>query len=318
MRKILCVSSHGSSRKGSLVSRNLKNLPLSPYHVAKCTVRICRMGNRTDRRIFRRRRRRVGLVLFASLGILLLGGLLFSSLVSTGRTAVSVERVEVPLAASAPQAVQEVEQEQVAAEQATAEQAAAEQEAAESEAASEEQAAEERAEQPKPAATAEPAAPPDPVAPPPPADKTTYLTVPKIGLYDNAVYNSSDPATLDVGAAKLKESGFPWQESANPYISAHRLGWPGTASHYQFYNLPLMTYGDPIYLTDANGTTYTYEVTEIIEVAPNEVWVSEPEAGRDMISLQTCTEAIGDYWTMGPTWSARYVVRGDRIDVSYA
>lgn len=236
---------------------------------------------------------------------MLFGGLLFSSLSATESS--QVERVDAPLAASAPEVVQEVAPEEQA-----------ERVAAEQEAASEERAAEDRAEQPKPAATAEPEAPPEPSAPPPPQDKTMYLTVPKMNLYDNAVYNSSEPTALDVGAAKLEESGFPWQESANPYISAHRLGWPGTASYYQFYNLPLMAYGDVIYLTDANGTTYTYEVTEIIEVMPNEVWVSEPEAGRDMISLQTCTEYFGDYWTMGPNWATRYVVRGDRIDVSYA
>lgn len=234
---------------------------------------------------------------------------MFSNLVSTlGATnELTVDRMALPIAASAPEVVKEV-----------SEQRQAEQAAAESESASEEKAAEERAEQPKPAASAEPDAPPDPAAPPPPEDKTTYLTVPKMGLYDNTVYNSSDPATMDIGATKLEETGFPWQESANTYISAHRLGWPGTASHYQFYNLPLMAYGDVIYLTDANGTTYTYEVTEIFEVVPSEVWVSEPVAGRDMISLQTCTEYYGDYWTMGPNWTTRYVVRGDRIAVDYA
>lgn len=234
----------------------------------------------------------------------MLGALLFSSITSTQETAGNsiVERIKLPLFAAAPEAVEEVAEEQPA--QPTEEEAAV----AEEEEAAEEEAAESESAQ----------AEAKPVAPPPPQDKTMYLTVPKMGLYDNAVYNSSDPVTLDYGAAKLEESGFPWQESANPYISAHRLGWPGTASYYQFYNLPLMTYGDVIYLTDANGTTYTYEVTEILEVDPTEVWVSNPVAGRDMISLQTCTEAYGDYWTMGPNWSTRYVVRGDRIDVNYA
>lgn len=262
--------------------------------------------------------------MFASLGIMLLGGLMLSSLFSFEGVAGSspqVERAKVPIFTSAPEAVEVTEQQpEQATAQATAQtqQATAERESAENEAASEERAAAERAEQPKPAATAEPEAPPEPAAPPPPEDKTMYLTVPKMGLQSNAVYNSSDPATLDVGAAKLEESGFPWQGSANTYISAHRLGWPGTASYYQFYNLPLMAAGDVMYLTDANGTTYTYEVTEIFEVDPSENWVSEPIAGRDMISLQTCTEYYGDYWTMGPNWSTRYVVRGDKIGVSYA
>ncbi len=33
-----------------------------------------------------------------------------------------------------------------------------------------------------------------------------------------------------------------------------------------------------------------------------------------MISLQTCIEDYGDYWTMGPNWYVRYVVRADRVD----
>lgn len=263
-----------------------------------------------------------------SLGILLLGGILLSSLFATGEASNSsaVERIDVPISASAPEAVETaveeqpdeamVESEAIAKDNAAEEKAAADK-AAEDKAAEEKSADKVESSDKKAEDKAGAQAAAKPVAPPPPEDKTTYLTVPKMGLYDNAVYNSSDPATMDVGATKLEESAFPWEESANPYISAHRLGWPGTASNYQFYNLPLMAPGDPIYLTDANGTTYTYEVTEIIEVAPNEVWVSEPEAGRDMISLQTCTEAIGDYWTMGPNWSGRYVVRGDRVDVTH-
>ena len=246
----------------------------------------------------------------------------------------SVERVEVPIFAAAPGAVEQVVEEEQPDQAMAQQEAVAKDNAAENETAEQNKAEENKAQEQSEAGEQNGAgggggqqqaennavaqAEAKPATPPPPQDKTTYLTVPKMGLTNSTVYNSSDPTTMDIGATKLEESAFPWQESANPYISAHRLGWPGTASHYQFYNLPLMTYGDPIYLTDANGTTYTYEVTEIIEVTPDEVWVSEPVAGRDMISLQTCTENYGDYWTMGPTWSTRYVVRGDRVDVSYA
>ncbi len=153
-----------------------------------------------------------------------------------------------------------------------------------------------------------------PAEPPVPATNDLWLDVPKLGLYDNYVANSNSIAALDAGAAKLVETGFPWQKGANTYISAHRLGWPGTASDHQFYNLPLLGYGDRIYLTDANGTTYTYEVTEFYEVLPSETWITAPVAGRDMISLQTCIEDYGDYWTMGPNWYVRYVVRADRVD----
>lgn len=159
----------------------------------------------------------------------------------------------------------------------------------------------------------------EPEGPPVPESKDLWLTVPKIGLYDNYVANSSAPEALDVGAAKLESTAFPWQENGNTYISAHRLGWPGTASDHQFYNLPLLEEGDKIFLTDANGTTYTYEVTEFLEVSPYDTWVIQPPGnGRDVVSLQTCIENIGDYWTMGPTWSARYVVRGDLVKVQEA
>ena len=68
-----------------------------------------------------------------------------------------------------------------------------------------------------------------------------------------------------------------------------------------------------IYLYDANGTTYTYEVTEIFEVLPSETWVLKSDPGRNMVSLQTCIENYGDYWTEGPNWFARYIVRADRV-----
>jgi sortase (surface protein transpeptidase) len=76
--------------------------------------------------------------------------------------------------------------------------------------------------------------------------------------------------------------------------------------------------GDVIYLGDVNGTTYTYRVSGFKEIAPNETWVTGPQAGRNMISLQTCIENYGDYWTMGPNWYVRYVVQADRVSVTPA
>ena len=48
---------------------------------------------------------------------------------------------------------------------------------------------------------------------------------------------------------------------------------------------------------------------------PSETWVASSDPGRDMVSLQTCIETYGDYWTMGPNWYVRYVVRADRVSV---
>ncbi len=137
-----------------------------------------------------------------------------------------------------------------------------------------------------------------------PSDTSLSLTVPKIGRYNDPVANDMSEATLDQGAGKLPSSGFPWQSGSNTYIAAHVLGWEGTNSWQQFANLPNMAQGDMIYLTDSAGTTYTYEVTEILNVTPYDVWVTAPEAGRDMVSLQTC---------VGENYEQRLIVRGDRV-----
>src|SRR5918997_1128099 len=67
-----------------------------------------------------------------------------------------------------------------------------------------------------------------PRAPAVPEDPTLYLTVPKLGLYDHTVRNDDSEVALDMGAVKLPDTGFPWeQEDTNTYIACHRLGWAG-------------------------------------------------------------------------------------------
>ncbi len=153
---------------------------------------------------------------------------------------------------------------------------------------------------------------------PTPRTNDLWMSIPALGLYDNYVTNSAAESAMDYGAIKLPHTAFPWEDNANTYIAAHRLGWPGTASDHQFYNLPLLAEGDVIYLGDINGTTYTYEVTEFKEITPDETWVTTPKPGREMVSLQTCIETFGDYWTMGPNWYVRYIVQADRVSVDVA
>ena len=236
-------------------------------------------------RKFKTRRRRAGFVLLASLAIIVLGVTLFFRMDPFQRESgtLLVERATVPMISEAPKAV--AEQKEATKEQATKEE------------------------------NKQQAAPEEPAIPVPNTNDL-WMTIPKLGLYDNYVTNSNAHSALDYGAAKRTDTEFPWQDNPNTYIAAHRLGWPGTASDHQFYNLPLLTFGDKIYLYDANGTTYTYEVTEIYEVAPTETWVTQQVAGRPMVSLQTCIENYGDYWTMGPNWYVRYIVRADRVAVT--
>ncbi len=250
-----------------------------------------------EMRVFRRRKRGRGFLAFFALTTLALAALGATSLSGDLRAGVGgdpVVRVDAPATADAPEPVADLE--------AQAERKAAEKEAAEREAAEKEKA--QRA-----------------AAPPAPEDPTTYLTVPRLGIYGHTVRNDDSEQALGLGAIKVPETGFPWQEGAtNTYIAGHRVGWPGTESHYQFYDLPAMRKGDKVFLEDANGTVYTYRVTEIFAVSPWESWVTKPIPGRDVVSLQTCTESLSDWWTLGRDLfsggpeSGRLVVRADRVD----
>ncbi len=276
------------------------------------------MGKRSDRRIFRKRRQRVGFALLVSLAVVVVGAIMFSSLKPLGNLSAlggetsPVQRVDSPAVDRAPEAAAVVE---------TVESPSDEEKAAEKEKAAEEEKAQAESsgggdEPEKAQKEPEQASGPPPI--PQPATNDLWMDIPALGLNDNYISNSESVAAMDAGAIKLPSSGFPWQDSANTYIAAHRLGWPGTASDHQFYNLPNLALGEKIYLYDANLTVYTYEVTGFKEVLPTETYVTAPQAGRDMISLQTCIEDYGDYWTMGPNWYVRYVVEADRVSVDPA
>jgi sortase A len=147
-----------------------------------------------------------------------------------------------------------------------------------------------------------------------PADTAMYLTIPAIGLHDVLVLDGTSEAVLSQGAGHVPGTGFPWIEGSNTYLAAHRLGYPGTGSDHVFYDLPALAIGDEVFLVDSLGQTYTYRVSEVLEVSPYDLSVTGPVAGRDVVSLQTCIENYGDYWTPGPNWLARYVVRADRVE----
>jgi sortase A len=129
-----------------------------------------------------------------------------------------------------------------------------------------------------------------------PKDTTLQLTIPKMArVEDLAVYDApwDDEAAIDASAAHLDSSGFPWQEGANVYIFAHRMGFPGTSSFLVFYDLDVLENGDEVFLTDADGTRYTYEVFEQFVTDPYDWGPTEPEAGKSILTLQTCT--LPDY-----------------------
>ncbi len=264
--------------------------------------------------------RRMGLYLLGALCVAL--GAIFVGISVFGAEDGPVRGAAIPAVAAAPEplvneALVEAQAriEGQAARKAAEEEAARREEAARKEAAeAKKRAAREEAEEraarraaPERRAAAKPAAPVVPV------DTTMYLTVPKLGLYDIPVVEGTTEASLSAGAGHLSGTGYPWVPGSNTYIAGHRIGYPGTPSDHVFYNLPNLVAGDKILLTDSNGTTYTYAVSEILEVPITDLSVTYPVAGRDMVSLQTCIENFGDYWTEGPNWLARYVVRADRV-----
>ena len=186
---------------------------------------------------------------------------------------------------------------------ARAKQAAAEQ-AAKNAVAAERHASERRAN-----ARAEDEPVPTPVVP---ADTTMHLTIPAIGLYDIPVLEGTSEGVLSQGVGHVAGTGYPWVEGSNTYIAGHRLGYPGTISDHVFWQLPSLAAGDEIILEDSLGQSYKYQVSEILEVSPTDLSVTG-STGRDMVSLQTCIENYGDYWTPGPNWLTRYIVRADRV-----
>jgi len=171
--------------------------------------------------------------------------------------------------------------------------------------ASEEEAAEEEKGKPVPAV--------------PPDDPAMYLSIPKLDISNALVLDSE--AGLELGAQLM--GGYPWVSGSNTYIAGHRIGFPGTGSDHIFYNLPLLESGDEIFLQDSLGQMYKYRVSEVFAVTPYDTWVMDPVEGRDMVTLQTCTETLSDWWTIGPKLmgnapdSGRLVAQADQVTTNW-
>ena len=249
------------------------------------------MGERSWIMRSKRRARLYGLI--AAAGLILFGALLIGiNILASERT---VDRVTTP--ASAPNAEDQGKVAQQEAEfVAKARQAAAEQ--AKKEAAKQNAAPPEQAQaEPKPAV---------------PTDTTMYLTIPKLGLEDIPVQEGTTETVLSQGVGHVYGTGYPWVRGSNTYIAGHRLGYPGTVSDHVFWGLPSLTTGDEVILTDSLGQTYTYQVYDFLEVLPSDLSVTG-NVGSDVVSLQTCIENYGDYWTPGPDWFVRYIVRAKLV-----
>ena len=139
-----------------------------------------------------------------------------------------------------------------------------------------------------------------------PESKQLRLTVPGMERVDEVpVYDAAEPGydrALHDGVVHVRGTGFPWQRGANVYIAGHRVGYPGTKSNLVFWDLDKLRKGDEIFLTDADGTRYTYEVFEKRVISPDTVSMMRPTRGKNIVSLQTCTL---------PDYSHRLIVQGE-------
>jgi len=154
-------------------------------------------------------------------------------------------------------------------------------------------------------------APDDAAAASGPEDKTLKLTVPDMSQIENdtvPTVRGTDMQTLGKNAAiHLAGTGFPWQEEANVYLAGHRLGYPRTDSFLAFFDLNKLEMGDEVYITDANGTRYTYEVFKEFTVSPTDLSVTEPVEGKNIVTLQTCTL---------PDYSQRLIVQAELVNTT--
>src|SRR5215203_2991577 len=142
-----------------------------------------------------------------------------------------------------------------------------------------------------------------------PKDTTLQLTIPKMArVEDLPVYDApwDEEAALDASVAHLDSTGFPWQDGANVYIAGHRMGFPGTRSFLVFYDLDVLEDGDEVFLTDADGTKYTYEVFDQFVTDPYDWGPTDPEAGKSILTLQSCTL---------PDYTQRLIVQAELIKV---
>jgi sortase A len=142
-----------------------------------------------------------------------------------------------------------------------------------------------------------------------PKETTLKLTVPKMErVRDINVVDApyDDESALDDGAQHIQDTGFPWEEGSNVYIAGHRLGYLGTDSYLVFWDLDKVEEGDEIYLTDSDGTRYTYEVFTNFVADPYDWSVTEPVPGKSIVTLQTCTL---------PDYTERLIVQGELTKV---
>jgi sortase A len=144
-----------------------------------------------------------------------------------------------------------------------------------------------------------------------PEDKTLELTVPTMARIENDAIpyttGTDEEALRSHAGIHLEGTGFPWDNEANVYIAGHRLGYPNTESWLTFWDLNEVGDGDKVYVTDAEGTKYTYEVFKTFVVSPSDTHVTDIQPGKNILTLQSCTL---------PDYKQRLIVQAELTDTA--
>lgn len=127
-----------------------------------------------------------------------------------------------------------------------------------------------------------------------------YIEIPKIGVL-LPIYHGTDEDVLAKGAGHLDVTALPiGGEGLHSVISAHR----GLPSAQLFTRLDELEIGDVFYVHVLDAVL-AYEVDQTEVILPEELGLLEPEDGRDLMTLLTCTPyAVNTH---------RLLVRGERV-----
>lgn len=117
-----------------------------------------------------------------------------------------------------------------------------------------------------------------------PSGVMARVSIPAIGV-DLPIYHGTSDSTLLQGVGHLFGTALP---VGGPGTHAVLTGHSGLASAVLFTHLDQLTPGDLIQI-DVYGETLTYQVRDMTVIEPHDTGILAPLAGKDLISLVTCT-----------------------------
>lgn len=126
------------------------------------------------------------------------------------------------------------------------------------------------------------------------------IVIPKINV-NLPIYHGVGDDSLQRGAGHIEYTSTPYGGiGRHSFISAHR----GLPNALMFTDLNQLV-KDDVFLIKVLGETHAYKVTEVDVIKPEEFTSTNPEAGKDRVTLITCTPYGVN--------TERLLVTGDRI-----